>query len=143
MSRTWFRALLLAGLAFRLWTLPAWGTFDTEVQKAWSARAARDGMGDIYGPSDRDLLAWARAEGGSVSHLLHAEWPRTRFTWGEAVSFVDYPPESVIELWAAGKAYQLVDPTLANRWPFNVAINVLPLLCSIAIAWVLYRTAPG
>ena len=58
-------ALLFAlGLALRLCLLSAWGTFDTEVQKAWSARAATAGLADIYGPSDRELMATAR-DGGA------------------------------------------------------------------------------
>ena len=138
-------ALLFAvGLLLRLVLLPAWGTFDVEVQKAWSARAATDGVADIYGPPDRELIAAARAQGGSlIPALLSLDVPRTRFTWGSAEYFVDYPPGSVLVLAAAGKLHALVDPTLPNRRAFNAAINLAPLLCGVAIAVWLWRSAAG
>jgi hypothetical protein len=123
--------------AVRVLGLPLWGTFDTEVQKAWAARAAEVGLADIYGPSDRDLLA----ERGLVRALLH-EQPRTRFTWGSAEYFVDYPPGSILVLWGAGELYRLVRPDLPNKPLFNVAINLAPLLGSVAIALLLQRSAP-
>ncbi len=133
MPRLRLLALLAAGLAVRLWGLPLWGTFDTEVQKAWSARAATAGLADIYGPSDAAALA---REPGTP-------FPRTRFLWGTASYFVDYPPGSILVLWAAGKGYALYDPELPNRWRFNLAINVAPLLASLAILWLLRRSASG
>lgn len=131
-----------AGLALRLLCLPAWGTFDVEVQKAWAARAAEDGLADIYGPPDAELLRTARERGGSLAWaLLTLEVPRTQFEWGTASYFVDYPPGSLLVLWAAGKLYGLVDPELENRRGFNAAINLAPLFGSAAIAWLLFRSA--
>jgi hypothetical protein len=131
-----------AGLVLRLAWLPLWGTFDTEVQKAWSWRAATAGVADIYGPRDGELLARARERGG-VLELLRMPFPRTRFAWGEATYFVDYPPGSILVLWAAGELYALYDADLPNRRAFNAAINLAPLLGSVAIAWLLWRSAPG
>jgi hypothetical protein len=139
------RLLLIGGglgLAFRLWWLPAWGTFDTEVQKAWSWRAATAGVADIYGPGDGELLARARERGG-LAELPRMPFPRTTFTWGSASYFVDYPPGSVLVLWTAGKLYALHDSELPNRRAFNVAINLAPLAGSLCIAWLLWRTDPG
>ncbi len=136
--------LFALGLLLRLVFLPAWGTFDVEVQKAWSARAATEGVADIYGPPDRELIDVARARGGAlVPALLALEVPRTRFTWGSAEYFVDYPPGSVLVLWAAGKLYALFDPALPNRRAFNAAINLAPLLGSVALALLLRRSAAG
>ena len=136
--------LFALGLVLRLVLLPAWGTFDVEVQKAWSARAAEGGVSDIYGPADGELLQAARAAGRPlVPALLALDVPRTRFTWGSAEYFVDYPPGSVLVLWAAGKLYALVDPALPNRRAFNAAINLAPLLGSVALALLLRRSAPG
>jgi hypothetical protein len=138
------RLLLCAaglGLALRLLWLPAWGTFDTEVQKAWSWRAATAGLADVYGPSDAELLARARQRGGALE-LLRMPLPRTTFTWGSADYFVDYPPGSVLVLWAAGKLHGLYDAELPNRRAFNAAINLAPLLGSLAIAWLLWRSEP-
>jgi hypothetical protein len=129
-------AVVLAA-AVRVLGLPLWGTFDTEVQKAWAARAAAVGLADIYGASDRELLR----ERGLVRALL-TEQPRTRFTWGSAEYFVDYPPGSLLVLWAAGEGYRLVRPDLPNKPLFNVAINLAPLLGSVAIALLLQRSAP-
>jgi dolichyl-phosphate-mannose-protein mannosyltransferase len=131
------------GLAARLAALGLWGTFDTEVQKAWSARAATAGVADIYGPPDRELLESARAHGGSLVAALTQPVPKTTFRWGSADYFVDYPPGSVLGLWVAGKLYGLMAPGLPNRRLFNAAINLLPLVGSLAIALLLWRSAEG
>ena len=138
----WFSVWMVLGLLIRLPALSLWGTFDTEVQKAWSARAATAGVADIYGPADRELLAAAR-ERGSAASVLTVHVPRTTFRWGSADYFVDYPPGSVLVLWAAGRLYGLVAPTLPNRPLFNAAINLAPLLASIGIALLLRRSAEG
>lgn len=136
--------LFALGLLARLAFLPAWGTFDTEIWKAWSARAATDGVADIYGPGDRALIDAARARGGALATaLLTLDVPRTRFNWGSAEYFVDYPPGSVLTMWAAGKLYSLVDPALPNRRAFNSAVNLAPLLGCLALALVLRRSAAG
>ena len=132
------------GLALRLAALGLWGTFDTEVQKAWSARAATSGVADIFGPPDRELLESARARGGSLlTELLSQPVPKSTFRWGSADYFVDYPPGSVLVLWAAGKLYGLFAPGLPNRRLFNAAINLAPLVASLAIALLLRRSAEG
>jgi hypothetical protein len=132
------------GLVLRLAALGLWGTFDTEVQKAWSARAATSGVADIYGPPDRELIAAARERGGSLATGLRTvPVPKTTFRWGSADYFVDYPPGSVLVLWAAGKLYALMAPGLPNRRLFNAAINLAPLLASLAVALLLRRSAEG
>jgi Gpi18-like mannosyltransferase len=130
------------GLVARVAALHLWGTFDTEVQKAWSARAVTTGVADIYGPPDRELIAAASAPGGSVvAHLFTMRIPKTTFRWGSADYFVDYPPGTVLVLWGAGKLYALVAPGLPNRPLFNAAINMAPLLASLVIALLLRRSA--
>jgi len=144
MTRPVFLIAMGLGLALRVWALPLWGTFDTEVQKAWSARAATAGLADIYGPADRDLMGAARSRGGSpAAQLLAMPFPRTVFQWGTADYFVDYPPGSVLVLWAAGRLYAFLMPTLPNRPLFNAAINVAPLLASLVIALLLRLSADG
>ena len=98
MTRRW--ALLFAlGLALRLCLLPRWGTFDTEVQKAWAARAATAGLAGIYGPDDREMVRVACAETGSAWGLLTAtNLPRTRIDWENGAFVVDYPPGAVLPL---------------------------------------------
>jgi hypothetical protein len=142
MTRPVFLIAMGLGLVVRVWALTLWGTFDTEVQKAWSARAATAGVADIYGPPDRDLITAARSRGGwPAAQLLSMPFPRTIFQWGTANYFVDYPPGSVLVLWAAGRVYGLVAPGLPNRPLFNAAINVAPLLASLVIALLLRRSA--
>src|SRR5437867_4680805 len=98
MSRGWI-LLFALGLALRLCALPLWGTFDTEVQKAWSARAATAGLAGIYGPGDGELMRVARTERGSAWGLLTAtSLPRTRIEWENGSFTVDYPPGSLIVL---------------------------------------------
>ena len=130
------------GLVARVAALPLWGTFDTEIYKAWSARAATEGVADIYGPPDRELVAAARERGGSVvAQLLTMPIPRTVFQWGSADYFVDYPPGSVLGAWTAGKLYALVSPRFANRPRFNAAINLLPFAASLVMCALLWRSA--
>src|SRR6185295_6269036 len=139
MSRAVLWTLLALGLVLRVAGLGQWGTYDTEVQKAWSFRAATGGLGDIYGPSDEDILRRAEDKGRPAWSVM----PRTEFAWQDARYFVDYPPGSVLVLWAAGKLYGSIFPDLPNgRW-FNAAINLAPLLGSVAIAWMLRRSAAG
>jgi hypothetical protein len=133
--------LLGAGLLARLVALPLWGTFDTEVQKAWSARAAREGLADIYGPSDAEILALARAAGAAAPvGVLAVEVSPTWFEWQGNRYFVDYPPGSLLVLWAAGRLYGLLDAEMPNQAAFNAAINLAPLLGSLAIAALLWRS---
>jgi hypothetical protein len=136
-------AAFALGLVLRIAWLPLWGTFDTEVQKAWAWRAATSGPADIYGPSDRELLDLARTRGeGNVLRGLRSQaLPRTWFEWGSGRYFVDYPPGSVLVLWAAGKAYALFDPAMRNRPAFNAAINIAPLVGSFVIALLLLRSS--
>jgi hypothetical protein len=139
-----FTLLLALGLALRLCLLPVWGTFDTEVQKAWAARAATAGLAGIYGPDDREMVRLARAETGSAWGLLTAaNLPRTRIDWQNGTFVVDYPPGSLIVLWAAGKLYHALRPEMPNRPLFNAIVNLGPLLGSIAIAILLCRSALG
>jgi hypothetical protein len=123
--------LAAMGLVLRLWALPLWGTFDTEVQKAWSARAATDGVADIYGPPDAELV-----RRGTMA-------VENRFRWGTATYIVDYPPGSVLVLWAAGKLYALLRPEMPNRPLFNAAINLAPLAASAGIALLLAWSGLG
>jgi hypothetical protein len=144
MTRLVFLTLVGLGLALRLWALPLWGTFDTEIYRAWSARAATGGLADIYGPKDAEILAAARARGGSgVAQVLATPLPRTVFQWGSADYFVDYPAGSALAAWTAGRLYALVSPRFANRPLFNAAVNLLPLAASLAMSVLLWRSAAG
>jgi hypothetical protein len=140
MTRSRVLALLALGLVVRLLGLGQWGTYDTEVQKAWSHRAATDGVADIYGPSDAAIVQRAHSHGLS---LWRVPVPRTEFEWHEAMFFVDYPPASVLVLWAAGRLYGLVHPEFPNGPAFNVAINLAPLLGSLVILWLLRGSGLG
>ena len=136
--------LFALGLALRLCLLPAWGSFDTEVQKAWAARAATAGLAGIYGPDDGEMARVARAETGSAWGLLTAtNLPRTRIDWENGTFVVDYPPGSLLVLWAAGKLYDALRPDMPNRPLFNAVVNLGPLLGSLAIAALLYGSARG
>lgn len=136
--------LLALGLALRLGLLSQWGTFDTEVQKAWAARAATAGVAAIYGPNDREMVRVARAETGTAWGLVTAtNFPRTRIDWESGTFIVDYPPGSLLVLWAEGELYRLLRPGMPNRPLFNAVVNLGPLLGSLAIVFLLYRSAPG
>lgn len=142
-ARVRFALLLALGLLVRLATLSLPGTFDVEIQKGWAAQAATAGLSGIYGPSDDELRQRAHERGRStLGYLLHERLPYTTFTWqNSAEFFVDYPPGSLIVLWAAGSLYRLFDAELSNTPAFNAVINLAPLLGSIAIAWLLWRSS--
>ena len=66
MTRRW--ALLFAlGLALRLGLLSAWGTFDTEVQKAWAAGFAA--VVAVSAPTSLAVQAARRAGLGLVGFV--------------------------------------------------------------------------
>jgi hypothetical protein len=140
MKRSVFFVLLAFGLTVRLLGLGAWGTFDNEVQKAWAARAAAEGLADIYGPPDRQLLASTQATGLG---LLATSVSWTEWEWRGGRYTVDYPPGSLLFLWAAGKLYRAFGTHRANDPFFNAAINLFPLLGSCVIALLLWRSAPA
>ena len=131
--------LFASGLVVRLLLLPLWGTFDTEVQKAWATRAATAGLAGVYGPDDPEMLRVARAETGSAWGLVTAtNLPRARIEWENGTFIVDYPPGSLVVLWAAGRSTAL-RPDMPNRPLFNAVVNLAPLVgsppspsCSIA-----------
>ncbi len=127
------------GLLVRLMTLSLPGTFDVEIQKGWAAQARSAGLAGLYGPSDAELLAQARASGrGTLDYLLHERLPYATFSWqGGAELFVDYPPGSLLLLWLAGALYALFDPELGNSAAFTAVINLGPLLASLAITGLL------
>jgi hypothetical protein len=132
------------GLLLRLLALPLWGTFDTDEWKAWSTIAVREGLANVYGPPDRRLLKLA-AEANPASPLrglAEIRWPRRNFEWQGVGRAVDYPPGSMIVLWAEGKLYQAIDPAMPSDRRFNAIINLAPFLASLAIAWMLWRAAP-
>jgi len=123
------RALVLfgLGLVLRLLALPLWGTFDTDEWKAWSTFAAKQGLARVYGPPDRRIQKLGRV-------------PRANFEWQGVGRAVDYPPGSMIVLWAEGKLYEAVDPAMPSDRRFNTIINLAPFLASLAIAGLLWRT---
>jgi Gpi18-like mannosyltransferase len=121
--------VLALGLLPRVFGLPLWGTFDVEIQKAWAWRAATGGVADIYGPRDIDVPP-------------DAPFPTHVFEWNGASYFVDYPPGSVLVLWAEGRLYRAFDAEMRNRRPFNAAINLAAFIGSLVIAWRLWRSSP-
>jgi hypothetical protein len=127
-----FLGLFLLGLGLRILWLPLWGTFDTEIWKAWAAEAASDGLAPMYGPPDRDL------RGPDALPLRPA-----LFDWGQTRYSVDYPPGTLLVAWAAGKLYQAIDPGMPNRWRFNAVVNIPPLLCGLLGVLLLLRSAKG
>ncbi len=131
------------GLVARLLALQAPGTYDVEIQKGWAAQAAGVGLRAIYGPSDDELRARAHAEGrGTLEYAWRERLPYATFTWqGSPELFVDYPPGSLLVLFAAGSLYRALDPGLSNTKAFTAVINLAPLLGSLVIAWLLWRSS--
>jgi hypothetical protein len=139
------RAAALAGLGLvlRLLGLPLWGTFDTDEWKAWSSFAATQGLARVYGPPDRRILKLAAEASpeAPLAGLLRVRWPRRNFEWQGVGRAVDYPPGSMIVLWLEAKLYEAIDPALPSDRRFNAVINLAPLLGSLAILVLLWRSA--
>jgi hypothetical protein len=140
-------AFLLAGAAalVRLLALPLPGTVDTKAWKAWTTAAASGGLASVYGPSDSEILDQARQRGPDAFRglVFLRPFPRSAFFFRGEFHIVDYPPLSMILLWGVGRAYQLLMPEMDNGALFNAAINLLPLVFSVALAVLLGRTADG
>jgi hypothetical protein len=131
------------GLIARLAALGLPGTYDVEIQKGWAARAASAGLAGIYGPSDQALRDVARAEGRAwLEYLWQGPLPRTYFTWnGSQEFFVDYPPGSLLVLWLAGTLWGLMAPGWPNGVGFTRLVNLAPLIGSLVIAGLLWRSS--
>jgi hypothetical protein len=123
--------LVVLGLLPRVAGMRQWGTFDIEIQKAWSWRAATGGVADIYGPSDAELAGRKPGPG----------FPEHVFAWNGHSYFVDYPPASVLVLWAQGTLYRALFPDMPNRRWFNVAVNTGAFVGSLLVALLLWRSS--
>jgi hypothetical protein len=113
------RRLALAfavGLVLRAGALPLWGTVDTKAWKAWATEAAAGGLTQVYG---------------------HA------FTYRGEEYAIDYPPGGIVLLWLAGSLHRFLDPEGIRGELLNVLINLPPLLASVAIAYLLAKSASG
>jgi hypothetical protein len=119
-SRSRFRALLIAGFLIRLLAMPLEGTEDVLVWKTWSYGALNQGLSRLYGvggrPPERGLVRW-----------------------GDRVTTVDYPPIALYELAATGAVYRAFSPSFENNRWLNVAIKLPVLLAEIALSWLLFR----
>jgi hypothetical protein len=129
----------------RLLALPLPGTVDTKAWKAWTTAARASGLASVYGPRDSEILAQARATGrGSLRGLLALHpFPRAASFYRGELEVVDYPPLSMELLHAVGSAYARVSPGMESGPLFNAFINTPPLIASLGLALLLYRSAKG
>jgi hypothetical protein len=135
-----FAAALLLGLALRLAVLHWPGMVDVKAWKAWAVTAAGSGLAGLYGPDDAALLRLARERGPGP---LLADPPRSQHWYKGELFFVDYPPGSLILLWAVGRAYLVLDPGQAHGRLLNALVGLLPLVGSALLAWLLARSDPA
>jgi hypothetical protein len=132
-AKRWLALLFGLGLALRLLALPQPGMVDVKAWKAWGLLAAERGLAEVYGPPDRELLERWRAT-GTV--------PRTQTVFRGEVYVVDYPPGSMLLLWAAATLYRALDPAETLGRLYTVLLNLLPFAAALGIARVLARSAP-
>ncbi len=139
----WLVPLLFGvGLVVRLLALPSPGMVDVKAWKAWATHATEVGLSRVYGPPDAEVLRLAREHGGLLA-LPTMPFPRTSFSYRGEEYYVDYPPGSMILLWAVGKIYAALDPEAANGRLYNALVNLLQFAGSLAIAWILGCTDAG
>jgi hypothetical protein len=132
-------ALLLAAALFGAWIrgafLPSPGSWDTEYWKAWTLRAASDGVARVYGGPD------AVPPGHALRQLRGQEelWKVRAFNRDFVV---DYPPLAMAlwraSLWAVGHAARALDPGET----LNVAVKLPPVLGDLAAMAVLLLAFP-
>jgi hypothetical protein len=129
-------ALFALALLLRVVGLPAWGTFDVEVQKAWAAAPAQQGLADIYGPSDAEAAERRRNRCSRCAC-------RAPSSVGDRVVLRRLPAGQPDRAVGGRRAVRAFDAELENRRGFNAAINLAPLLGSLVIAWLLLRGGAG
>jgi hypothetical protein len=133
-------ALLLAAVVFGAWIrgafLPSPGSWDTEYWKAWTLRAASDGIAHVYGDPG------AVPPGHVLAQLRGQEelWKVRAFNRDFVV---DYPPLAMalwrVSLWTVSHAARGLDPAEV----LNAAVKLPPVLGDLAAMLVLVVALAG
>jgi hypothetical protein len=120
-------AFLAAGLMIRAIVLPLPGTRDMGVWKIWTYNGAIQSPTTLYGV------------GGSPPI-------RRELSYHGATTTVDYPPLTLFELAAVGRAYRIVNPRLPDTTALTIAIKLPLVLFEIGfllLAFFVIRRAAG
>jgi Gpi18-like mannosyltransferase len=120
-SRRLAAALLLAGLALRIFALPLPGTGDVVIWKTWSYNAVVLGEPVLYGV------------GGHPAQRRELTYPG-----GDLHFAVDYPPLAVYALGLAGRAYRAFSPGMRDTAAFTAFVKLPSLVAEIGLAWVVF-----
>ncbi|HVQ15997.1 MAG TPA: hypothetical protein VMS40_20495 [Vicinamibacterales bacterium] len=111
--------MLALGLLIRAIVLPLPGTRDMGVWKIWTYNGAIQSPATLYGV------------GGSPP-------VRRVLTYHGATTTVDYPPLSLFELAAVGRAYRIIQPDLADTPALGMAIKIPLVLYEISFLFVAF-----
>lgn len=141
-------ALMLLGLLLRLPGLPLIGTGDVRVWKVWASAAAIHGFTEAYPLAGR--ADWPPLTLGTIAQVRAGEIRPGAYSYARVTAPTDYPPGTLLVLWAVGKLYQAaVAPDLADSPTFQVLIKLVVVLGdalgAALIAWAVRRWAgpPG
>ena len=129
--------VIMLGLAARILLLPLPGTEDMRTNQLWGARVLERGVSRVYIYEDRDYLAkgfllWH----GLPFHSAHVEY---QTELGKLDHVPNYPPLSIYAFaLSAALARQVQGGRLKEGGLLNACFNLLPVLCALATALILW-----
>lgn len=138
----WFIALFCLGAIIRMAVSVLYGTQDVEWWKAWIVYCLNNGVTSIYGGSDKELITLKKECGityfeaykgiQSKIHYRGYNYAREEYPYHQ-------PPLYIYGLYLVGKLYQLIDKDLTNNRRFNFFVNIIPNVCSLGIAVLIFN----
>ena len=136
--------LVVLGLLLRLPGLPLIGTGDVRVWKVWASAAAIHGLTEAYPLAER--ADWPPLTLDAVAQVRAGQIRPGAYSYGRVTAPTDYPPGTVLVLWAVGKLYQaMIAPDFADSPTFQVLIKLVVVLgdalAAALIAWAVRRWA--
>jgi len=132
--------LIFTFLLMRLILGTCYGTQDVEWWKAWSVESVTNGLTNVYGASDSEIINKYK-EGKTTKEVLESTQKIIHYKPKdyERVEYkVTQPPIYIYSLYIVGNLYQVVSPSMENNRLFNFFLNLIPAFFSILTTFVIY-----
>jgi len=117
-----------------------YGTQDMEWWKAWTVDIVKNGITNVYGASDNEIIKEYK-DGNTKSDILLKTQKIIHYNpknYTRLEYKVTQPPIYVYTLYIAGNLYKSISHTLINSRLFNFFINLIPILFSILTVYIIY-----